>query len=589
MADQTLVQGAGLVAQTERAGNLAASQALTQAGQFVAEGTAITIKRNNREFNKNLKAIMKEELQREPGMSEAEYSALYKKLKKKRFGYVYLNKKDQVLAKRQILEMKNELDKIENGKKDLAGDIVDGDLGNDPAEKLGVNGDDITGIVDGSKKPVEKDGKQGYMITNPDLDKYKDMTFSQAFKANRDANIKAHGMDYSKWTSFYWPGSRSDKPDGILTEYHPYRGSDLRKGATKGGFVPVEKELFQTIDQVNNRVNDLKVDEASVQTVQGLMDSVIEKASNLKPGQNSEFNFTSMYNNIRANVVGKGNLKSLMNDEIVPGRVFKDDLKEALENQTYEQLGIDPEVIARLDPTDNGKITKRDARRIFKAIQEDENLTKDFISEYLTKFIQQQHNNSLTDEVKNYKPPKKKDEKVEKKDDEKKDDEKVEKKDDEKKDDKEEKVSSFESNYKNELISEYDEGFIYDGSGSFTDWADRVYKVNSGQMPMPTIDPLPGRGSDGGQTLADRLGDEGAKTLVETYGEKLKDFGFELKNDGQKFLTIVAPDLTEKTFEYDFFSAQSEVKAREAMNAFIKQKFPGKKVELKSDYDGGEI
>lgn len=586
MADSTLVQGAGLVAQTERAGNLAASQALTQAGQFIAEGTAITIKRNNREFNKNLKAIMKAELQREPGMSEAEYSSLYKKLKKKRFAYVYLNKKDQVLAKRQILEMKNELDKIENGKKDLAGTIDANNLGNNPAEKLGINGDDITGIVDGSKKPVEKDGKQGYMITNPDLDKYKNMTFSQAFKANRDANIKAHGMDYSKWTSFYWPGSRSDKPDGILTEYHPYRGSDLKKGATKGGFVPVEKELFQTIDQVNDRVNDLKVDEASVQTVQGLMDSVIEKASNLKPGQNSEFNFTSMYNNIRTNVVGKGNLKSLMNDEIVPGRVFKDDLKEALENQTYEQLGIDPEVIARLDPTDNGKITKRDARRIFKAIEEDENLTKDFISEYLTKFIQQQHNNSLTDDVKNYKPPKKKDEKVEKKDEEKKSDEK---KSDEKKVDKEEEgsTSDFESNYKDELFNKYNED-----EGLLTlerDQVERIYKVNSGQMSIPTIDPLPGRGSDGSQTLADRLGDEGAKTLVETYGEKLKGFGFELKNDGQKFLTIVAPDLTEKTFEYDFFSAQSEVKAREAMNAFIKQKFPGEKVELKSDYDGGEI
>ena len=84
MADQTLVQGAGLVAQTKGAGKLSAAVGLASAGAHIAKGTAVTIKRNNKEFNE----IMKAELAREPGLTDEAYKKKYKEIKKKRFKIV---------------------------------------------------------------------------------------------------------------------------------------------------------------------------------------------------------------------------------------------------------------------------------------------------------------------------------------------------------------------------------------------------------------------------------------------------------------------------------------------------------------------
>ena len=120
------------------------------------------------------------------------------------------------------------------------------------------------------------------MKTNPEANKYSEMSFSEAFKANRDANMAAHGMNYSKWTNFMWPGSRSDSPDGKLTEYHPYRTSDLKKGAKKNGSVKFEKEIFKNINEVQNLVESNKIDATSKESINTLMNSMIEKASNLK-------------------------------------------------------------------------------------------------------------------------------------------------------------------------------------------------------------------------------------------------------------------------------------------------------------------
>ena len=112
-----LIEGAGLVARTEGAGNLAAAQGLAQAGAFIGQGTALAIQDKNKEFNENLKLIMKKELARDPGLSNAEYRALYKKYNKKRFSYVYLNKKDKMLALRDIDKDKVDYTNNENLKK----------------------------------------------------------------------------------------------------------------------------------------------------------------------------------------------------------------------------------------------------------------------------------------------------------------------------------------------------------------------------------------------------------------------------------------------------------------------------------------
>ena len=240
------------------------------------------------------------------------------------------------------------------------------------------------------------------MITNPAANKYSEMSFSEAFKANRDANMATHGNNYSKWTNFMWPGSRSDSKDGVWTEYHPYTDGDLGSGASKGGSVKFQKEVFKNINEVQNLVEGSKIDFNSKEGISTLMNAMIEKASNLKPGENANFNFQQVFSTIRSSIVENGDLKSLFADGMFAGRAFKKDIEEALVNGTYADWGLANKLVRNLDPTDNGRVTKRDARRIIRSIRQDEDLLKNIITGYLTKGIEQNWNNSLSQEVKDW-------------------------------------------------------------------------------------------------------------------------------------------------------------------------------------------
>ena len=80
MADQTLVQGAGLVAQTEGAGKLATAQGATKVAAHLAEGISTVVQKRNREFN----AIVKATLAKTEGMDDETYNKLSKALNKKK-------------------------------------------------------------------------------------------------------------------------------------------------------------------------------------------------------------------------------------------------------------------------------------------------------------------------------------------------------------------------------------------------------------------------------------------------------------------------------------------------------------------------
>ena len=69
MADRMLVQGAGQVARAGAAGKLAAGVALTEAADFISEGTNKVIQARNRNFN----SAMKAELAKTGDLTDEEY------------------------------------------------------------------------------------------------------------------------------------------------------------------------------------------------------------------------------------------------------------------------------------------------------------------------------------------------------------------------------------------------------------------------------------------------------------------------------------------------------------------------------------
>ena len=119
MADQTLVQGAGLVAQTEGIGKLAAAEGATKVAAHLAEGISTVVQKRNREFN----AIVKATLAKTEGMDDETYKKLSKALERKRGGYVYLNKKERLLSERDLLKFADNIKKEKIAKNTIASDL----------------------------------------------------------------------------------------------------------------------------------------------------------------------------------------------------------------------------------------------------------------------------------------------------------------------------------------------------------------------------------------------------------------------------------------------------------------------------------
>ena len=88
-------------------------------------------------------------------------------------------------------------------------------------------------------------------------------------------------------------------------------------------------------------------------------------------------------------IINQGSAKSMaLDDKFIPGRVFKDDLVEALKNGTYEDLGIDMGDIQAVDPDSDGDglefVSDSDAETISNALINNDALVKEYLTDYFT-------------------------------------------------------------------------------------------------------------------------------------------------------------------------------------------------------------
>ena len=87
------------------------------------------------------------------------------------------------------------------------------------------------------------------------------------------------------------------------------------------------------------------------------------------------------------------NRKSVAYDNMFGNTSFYEDLSERLQNENYEELGIDPNL---LDPTGDDGITPEDAKQIAKTLIDDpefEDLATNEMTSYYLGFLRQNFNN----------------------------------------------------------------------------------------------------------------------------------------------------------------------------------------------------
>ena len=156
---------------------------------------------------------------------------------------------------------------------------------------------------------------------------------------------------------------------------------------------------WRSMDDIEKMVKSRNVDESSKELIQTMISDQQSLASEIQPGDNAEFNFQKVHNNVKTKIIEQGNINSLATDKIFGNRVFKDDLLSAIENGTYGELGLTEEVIQNMDPTPDGKISTEDAAQITSGILQDDDMLKTYLTDYYVKAIEQNFYDNLNPDV----------------------------------------------------------------------------------------------------------------------------------------------------------------------------------------------
>ena len=464
MADTTLVYGAGDAARGGAAGKLAAAVALTEAADFISEGTNKVIQARNREFNK----AMKKQLSEKPGLTDKEYKAYERKLRNQRFNYVFLNKRGRVQAEQQINQEADDLITVKKQRTKIATTPIE-----DPNKDLGgCNAEALTKIVSGELEPLRDengnlgynmpDGRECYAFEQEELREfvkigddnevelagYKEAWDDGRFTLSNDGKFKVDkfGNKYPNtkegFQSFvdaaeaYWKrvndetgGVRNlniDTQTGRQSEHAIWQKDNEdefssspnkmispmkvknqeQEGETqeKESAAPKAGKNFMSIQDINDMVDSARVDQSSFRAIESIVANAAIKAEGIQMGENNEFNYKKSFNNIKQQIVSKGNLRSLAQNTNPFGRVFMEDLVEAIMSSSYEQIGIPSAVrdkgkIQASDPTPNTPINPGDAEVIARSIYNDKKLLTNYVSEYYTNMVEQNFNDNLKPDV----------------------------------------------------------------------------------------------------------------------------------------------------------------------------------------------
>ena len=167
----------------------------------------------------------------------------------------------------------------------------------------------------------------------------------------------------------------------------------------KGGKTGYEVNgSFMTLGQIQDEVKKVRIDKSSIDRYNVMRDDIIKSAGKIQSSEFSDFNFKKIRANCFDNLVTQGNVGSMANNPLVGNRVFRDDLEQAITKGTYKDFGITDDMIVDPTPADNN-ITPEDAKVIYQAIEQDEELLTNVLTDYLTQSLSNNHYTNLKPEV----------------------------------------------------------------------------------------------------------------------------------------------------------------------------------------------
>jgi len=417
MAQRDLIYGAGQVAQAKGSKQLAQSKAATGVAGFLAEGIGRVVQKRNKEFNE----IMKTQLSKE-GLTDEEYNDLYKKLKRRRGAYVYLNKKERMDFERETLKEAEEYKKNEADREEIADDLTDEDNQIDPKD---IDNGTIEDIVTGDIKPTKDDkGRVGYSLNsaalqefvleddkgNPRIASYKEAWGDDRFTVSEDGKFKTDKFgnkyentpegfaEFQRNSKLYWIREAKKSGEKVL-HIDSQTGKREYLDPDEAEALLADEKKFVTMDEIKNHVKSKAVDKNAVNMINASITGGSEAGKNLKLGDSMSFDYDAAKLKYEK-IINSTDPYKLATQNIVGGTSFKQDLLEKLQSMDYKQLGISDELVKKLDPTNDGKVSADDAKVITNKLMSNEDGLKTMLKGYFTLYEAREFNSNIPKEYK---------------------------------------------------------------------------------------------------------------------------------------------------------------------------------------------
>ena len=293
------------------------------------------------------------------------------------------DKKKQEEIQAQVVAMKEQRDLYKQMRQGLAMSVTSKELSqsfmNSP------EGKDVLNLMrDGNPNLVKKTcpegedncedkGSLGVMMTD-----HKKISDTQQAMRNKEMEINNLEQMYDTGATY---GDESDL-DALYKEL-----------SLMQELVDSKPTTWKSLQQINGTV--LKIDKSTINVLEAARNKTLEKAFNTLPEDDKPFNRDQAAQMINNTIVNKGNLQSMIYDEMIPGRSFYNDMIGNIQGGTYSQYGITDAQMEMADLNADGIIDKNEATHIGNEMLKNEEYAKEELSEYMVNYLQQNHNMGL--------------------------------------------------------------------------------------------------------------------------------------------------------------------------------------------------
>jgi hypothetical protein len=312
-------------------------------------------------------------------MTEDEYKVLVDKLKEDRESFINASKEEKTVLLNNMETWRDEIENVKDFRTTLSSSAQDEDGIQGNANFLTSNlGLEYKDILSGNKSMIQQGDKYGYMMYDPSVQE------SRIAKLEQLETELLIATDSGEDTS------------SIKTEIET-----LTNEINQADIDPRADQVFKTVYDMEQTINHYSFDREVNNKAMEFATNAQTLGSQVPQGNAANFNYDSTYELVGKEIVDRGNIRSLMEDNHIGNKSWETSMIEALSKATYQDLGVDltnmgmdAETLTDLDPTkDDGLITDADIDAIMIKLKGNADMTREYLTTYFTNFIQQNYQN----------------------------------------------------------------------------------------------------------------------------------------------------------------------------------------------------